>query len=53
MATNIAGSRLVFVLGKEEHGNRTVAVVESGAEYSIEGDATVYSSELARFPYSL
>lgn len=50
-----ADQRLVFVLGKELHGNRQVLIVESGEEYSeyLVNQATAYTSQLARFPYDI
>lgn len=50
-----AAGRLVFVLGKELHGNRQVLIVESGEEYSSDlvNSATVYTAQTARFPYTV
>jgi hypothetical protein len=52
MATSSA--RTVFVLGRESEGNRSVVIVESGKEYSIEySTAKDYSNGLAKFPYAV
>lgn len=46
-------ARTVFVLGKEEDGNKTMVVVESGKEYSMDADTIVtYSDAEATFPYT-
>lgn len=52
MGTNTASERTVFVLGKEEEGNRVVSVVESGEEYSMDiTTAVTYTVGNASFPY--
>ncbi len=49
-----AVGRTVFVLGKELQGNRSVVVVEDGAEYSMAIDTmVVYTNQTARFPYEV
>lgn len=53
MAT--AADRLVFVMGKELHGNRQVLVVNSGEEYNdyLVNQATAYTAQTARYPYDI
>jgi hypothetical protein len=50
-----ASERMVFVLGKEIHGNRQVLIVEDGEEYDLDADDAVEygADENDRFPYEL
>lgn len=54
MATNTTVGRTVFVLGKEEHGNRVVSIVEATTEYSMDLAAVeLYTDQTASFPYTI
>lgn len=51
MAT--ATGREIYVLGKEEHGNREVVIVEDGQEHNFPADTEyTYASQNTRFPYN-
>ena len=46
-----ANGREVFVLGREQDGNREVIIVEDGVEYAMDADTIVtYSDNTAEFP---
>jgi hypothetical protein len=50
-----ASERMVFVLGKELHGNRQVLIVEDGEEYDLDADDAVEydADETTQFPYEI
>lgn len=52
--SSIANGREIYVLGKEEYGNREVVIVESGEVHDLPAAAiNTYDSELTKFPYSI
>lgn len=51
--SSTASTREVYVLGKEEWGNREVRVVEAGETHDFPADAKYpYSSVRTKFPYN-
>lgn len=53
MSTTASG-RDIYVLGKEEYGNREVVVQEDGSVHDLPAAAEVtYASELSRMPYTV
>lgn len=49
-----AETREIYVLGKEEHGNREVKVVEAGEIHDLPAEAKfAYGSQNTKFPYTV
>jgi hypothetical protein len=49
-----ADGREVYVIGKNDTGNREVVMVEDGATHDLPAEAKfTYEDEEARFPYTL
>lgn len=47
-----ASGREIYVLGKEEFGNREMVVVENGENHDLPASAKyTYASGLTKFPY--
>lgn len=52
--SSTAATREVYVLGKDEWGNREVRVVEAGETHDFPADAKYpYSNIKTRFPYAV
>jgi hypothetical protein len=49
---SLATTRTIFVLGREQDGNREVDVVESGDTYDFDSNTiSTYTAGNASFPY--
>lgn len=49
-----ASGREIYVLGKEEFGNREVVIQEDGSVHDLPAAAKVtYASALSKFPYTV
>ena len=52
--SSTASGREIYVLGKEEYGNREVVIVENGEVHDLPAAAKyTYASDLTKFPYSI
>lgn len=46
--------KTVFVLGRNQDGNREALIVDSGKEYTLDAATIVtYSDDTAQFPYTV